>query len=142
MQHMFNRVHEEFCTCTINIDVKCCCNRSKLSGCDLLLFFVSVTDPPVINAGFSTEPSFGDVTIGNAGCHRPGTPTSIVCEVIVLFMTPYNVTLEKDGVQVAFIESDKSTSHTFSADSPGTYTCTASNIFGSDSASSLLYGNV
>ena len=108
----------------------------------LLSFFLSVADPPIINDGFATEPSFGDVIIGNAGCYDPGTPTNIICEVIVLFMTPYNVTLEKDGVQVAFIESNKSASHTFSVNSPGMYTCIASNTFGSDSASSSLYSKV
>ena len=108
----------------------------------LLSFFLSVADPPIINSGFAIEPSSGDVIIGNAGCFDPGTPTYIICEVIVFLMTPYNVTLEKDGVQVAFIESDKSANYTFSVDSPGIYTCTASNIFGSDSASSPLYGKV
>ena len=80
--------------------------------------------------------------IGNAGCYDRGTPTNIICEVMVFLTTPYNVTLEKDGVLVALIQSDESANHTFSVDSPGLYTCTASNTFGSDSASSPLYGKV
>lgn len=108
----------------------------------ILSFFLSVADPPIINSGFAIEPSSGDVIIGNAGCYNPATPTKIICEVIVFLMTPYNVTLEKDGVQVAFVKSDESANHTFSVDSPGVYTCTASNTFGSDSASSPLYGKV
>ena len=108
----------------------------------LLSFFLSVADPPIINSGFAIEPSSGDVIIGNAGCYNPGTPTFIICEVIVFLMTPYNVTLDRDGVQVTFIQSAESANYTFFVDSPGLYTCTASNTFGSDSASSPLYGKV
>ena len=88
------------------------------------------------------EPSIGDIVIGDDGCYIPGTTTSIICEVMVSFGTPYNVIWKKDGSQIESIQSDQSAIHTFHADSPGTYTCTASNEFGSHSASSVLYGKL
>ena len=80
--------------------------------------------------------------IGDNGCYVPGTTTNIICEVMVSFNTPYNVIWKKDGSQVESIQSDESGSHILHADSPGTYTCIASNEFGNSSASSVLYGNL
>ena len=80
--------------------------------------------------------------IGDNGCHVPGTTTSITCEVMVSFSTPYILIWRKDGSQIESIQSDQSANHTFHADSPGTYTCIASNEFGNSSSSSVLYGNL
>ena len=101
------------------------------------VFFLIIAAPPVIADETSMTLLSGSVTIGSAAC----VGSSLVCNVSVSFGTPYNVTWDRDGVPVHFSRHDETSSFSLVVDMPGTYTCIATNDFGSVNASSEVYGN-
>ena len=103
------------------------------------LFLVFVAPPTIASEPPQTNPSPGTVTIGNFAC----TGSTLSCPIEVSTGTPVNITWRINGDQVEFIStaSAQTVMLIVDVDTPGTYTCNATNHFGTAEVSSEVVGN-
>ena len=101
------------------------------------LFFIFVALPTITSELPQSSPSTGLLTIGNFAC----VGSILTCQAVVSMGTPVNITWEINGMLADFTSTAGTQTVTIMANTPGTYSCTATNAFGTVTKSSDVVGN-
>ena len=101
------------------------------------LFFIFVAMPFITSEQPQTNPATGVLTIGTFAC----VGSILTCQASVPTGTPVNITWEINGMLADFTSTIGTQTVTIMTNTTGTYSCTATNAFGTATKSSDVVGN-
>ena len=123
------------------------CTNVVSSGCGIILlvnlclqmtaFFIFVALPTITSEQPQTNPSTGVLAIGSFAC----LGSILTCQAVVPTGTPVSITWKINGMLADFTSTTGTQTVTILANTPGTYSCTATNAFGTVTKSSDVVGN-
>ena len=100
-------------------------------------FFIFVAPPTITSEQPQTNPATGVLTIGTYAC----VGSILTCQASVPTGIPVNITWKINGMLADFTPTTGIQTVTILANTPGTYSCTATNAFGTVTKSSDVVGN-